>query len=579
LAVSKTIPSRARFVATSLLTIGGLLLLPGWAVDYSGATWHFDAGTILLVTVGCGWCALWPARIPPREQAPVLARRLLKILLIAIGILVTWIAVRRMLPAVFGARINAYQADMLLVITGGVERFLAGLNPYYIYHLPWEAALPYGPWLWLPYAVPHLLGADPRVFTLVMQCVVPLASVGASCVLVGSGRYLEAASLVLLSTVLLLHPSMVGFHHIGHTQVYWPLLFVFCYVLCLERWTMACLLAGSLVAARTTMVSLIPVFLYHLHVRGELTRRRATLLFLAAFLPFVPFLWMDAAAVRYALIGSYQRTVKEFVWVSTRGAHETLGVTGWLLRRHLERYVELAQVTSMLLVYGGAWRALRRGAAVEPWLALALLVFSMTTLWPVIYVYFDVFVLIVAALASRAMSTAPQPQGPLRVVIVPLAVATVIVASAGWVSPGASYTLDVGSPDAAPLTGAGFGQDSPTVEDGHTFVWIEGDVARVRLPRASRSDTPIHLLIRAPALADGRSQRLTALLNDRIVGVATVSRQWTDLRFVAPRRVWYYGFNLLELRFAGQSEPFAFGPGKDLQRVSAAIDVVRVGGG
>jgi hypothetical protein len=29
----------------------------------------------------------------------------------------------------------------VITITGGVERLLACLNPYHVYHVPWEAAL------------------------------------------------------------------------------------------------------------------------------------------------------------------------------------------------------------------------------------------------------------------------------------------------------------------------------------------------------------------------------------------------------------------------------------------------------
>ncbi len=46
------------------------------------------------------------------------------------------------------------RADMLIVIQEGIRRMLRGQNPYTMYHVPWDATLPYGPVLWLPYAVP-----------------------------------------------------------------------------------------------------------------------------------------------------------------------------------------------------------------------------------------------------------------------------------------------------------------------------------------------------------------------------------------------------------------------------------------
>ena len=112
--------------------------------------------------------------------------------------------------------------------------------------------------------------------------------------------------------------------------------------------------------------------------------------------------------------------MKEVVW-PTKGAHTTFGVTGFLLRHGTERHVELAQAVGMTVVYASAWRALSRGARPEPWLLLALLTFSMTTLWPVVYLYFDGFTLLAAALASSVLA----PVRPVRDLAAGLAVLAV----------------------------------------------------------------------------------------------------------------------------------------------------------
>src|SRR5207248_3311577 len=59
--------------------------------------------------------------------------------------------------------IDPQRADMLVVIREGIARFLQWKNPYTIYHVPWDAPLPYGPVLWLPFAIPYVLHVDIRV--------------------------------------------------------------------------------------------------------------------------------------------------------------------------------------------------------------------------------------------------------------------------------------------------------------------------------------------------------------------------------------------------------------------------------
>jgi hypothetical protein len=71
----------------------------------------------------------------------------------------------------------------------------------------------------------------------------------------------------------------------------------------------------------------------------------------------------------------------------------------------------VAQVLVMLVVYAAAWAALRRRQAAEPWMGVALLAFCMTTLWPVWYIFLDVFVFGAACVLVRA---APALYGRLR---------------------------------------------------------------------------------------------------------------------------------------------------------------------
>ena len=54
---------------------------------------------------------------------------------------------------------------MLVIIEHAISLFLEGGNPYSIHKVPWDAPLSYGPVLWLPFVVPHMLRIDLRVIT------------------------------------------------------------------------------------------------------------------------------------------------------------------------------------------------------------------------------------------------------------------------------------------------------------------------------------------------------------------------------------------------------------------------------
>ena len=217
-----------------------------------------------------------------------------------------------------------------------------------------------------------------------MQFVVPLSLFGDCSSSPFAGETAEGISLLSLALALTFDPDLQRFHAIGHTQIYWPLLLCFTVLLASRRYTAAAVVLGLMVAARTTFVSIVPVFFLFLASRRDLTVRQIAAFVIAAAVPFLPFLIADPETLRYAMFGVYLKLMKGFVWYSTTWTQNTYGITGRLLERGLERYVELVQVVALLAdVY--ALPGARYGAVVrpEPWLVLSLLVFSMTTLWPV----------------------------------------------------------------------------------------------------------------------------------------------------------------------------------------------------
>jgi hypothetical protein len=101
----------------------------------------------------------------------------------------------------------------------------------------------------------------------------------------------------------------------------------------------------------------------------------------------------------YALYGVYERVIKTAVWTDATVPH-TIGITGVLLSHHLNRFVELVQAGIMIAVYAMCWALLGRGRAPVALSGMALLAFSMTTLWPVYYLYFDVFLLFASGILA-----------------------------------------------------------------------------------------------------------------------------------------------------------------------------------
>jgi hypothetical protein len=443
------------------------------------------------------------------------------------------------------------RGDMLVIMDHAIARLMHGQNPYAVHHVPWDAPLTYGPLLWLPHVLSFLLGLDFRVLTLAAQFVIPSCCFLAAGIRAGRGEALRAALLFGLGAGAALHPGLMAFHEIGHTQVYWPLFPVLCLLLHQQRWTAAAICLGALASARTPMLALAPVFFLHLRAANALTFNRIVAFGAAVLLPYLPFLVVDAQAVKNGMFDTYVTVMKSYVWRSTDWAVETYGLTGRLLQHALQRYVEAVQVAALGVVYASAWRALARGSRVDPWLAMALLVFAMTTLWSVIYLYFDVWLLLVSALVvydgSWRLVSARRPV--MAVACVTLASAAIVLAAAS-VRPGSAYRLDLGTPSSAGYTGAGFGRDVTEQDDGRTIVWIEGATARIRVPRAGWSGATVRLAVRPYIAAPGAQQTVMASLNRHVLGRAVLAPGWQEISFRSRRRDWLYGFNMLELSFA-----------------------------
>ena len=527
-------------------------------------------GTLLLAASTAAVTTSWPPATPALTVRLKVWR---SVAVVCGGVVVLAMVASWLLPAVFEGPPDPYRGDMLVIIDHAITTFLAGGNPYAIHQVPWDAPLSYGPPLWAPLIVPHLVNTDPRILTLAAQLTVPAACVLAAARRAAAGNPTRALLLFGAGALIAFSPDIRAFHVIGHTQIYWPLLLLFCLLLAGGRQTAGAVSLGLLVAARTTLVAIVPVFFLHLLAGRALRPRHCAAFVLGAALPFLPFVLADAASVRYAMFGVYLKVMKGFVWHSTTWAVDTYGITGRLLESGLERYVEVVGLVALTITYAFAWRSLRRGERPEPWMALSLLVFSMTTFWSVLYLYFDVWVLLVSALVARdefAVSSARQSVGAVAACA---AGSLAIVVAAASVHPGARYSLDIGDPATAGFTGAGFGRDVGVPDGNRTVVWIEGTTARIRLPRASWRRGTIRIDIRPHTPVQGLDQRVLATLNDKAIGGAKLRDGWQEIAFAASARQWRYGFNVLTLSFTYAIPGASSG---DRRPLAAAIDRVTI---
>jgi hypothetical protein len=471
-----------------------------------------------------------------------------------------------------------YGADMLIVIREATRRFLNGRMPYTTYRTydaPWNIAMPYGPGLWGPFLVPQLLRLDFRFLTIAGELFVPVWCGVAAIVESARGRSAGAAAWLAVLAALVLTLDIQGFTLIGHTPVYWPLLPLFAVLTARSRWVQAACLLGVLVVARTTMVAVVPVLLmaaWHAD-RRRFPRALAALLVTVAVV-VVPFIVWDCRAIWDNMVLSYPRVMKESVWpVLARSGIETIGLTEWLLERHRESLVVPAQVLATAGVYGASWFAIRRRAAPLPWMALALFAFSMTGLYPVHYLYYDVLLLLVSGAIVETLEAGPVKMAAapwLASSMVPIA----LLAGATWAVMSPYPRVDAGDGSPGALMRAGFAMSE---SDGQRrFSWIVGHDATIILPRRSADAAVIVLTVQSPFGAADASQSVTAILNGSVLAHTTIPAGWREIRLTAPRSTWWVGFNQLHLVCSSTVSPRDVGAGDDPRELALAVSRVEV---
>jgi hypothetical protein len=520
--------------------------------------------TLVLVASVLRWRRVTPDPVARRS------RDLLPFLVGAVASVIVAAGACRWIERILANPIDPIHGDMLPVIAAVLHRALKGLDPYSIYHVPWEAPLGYGPVLWTPYFVPYFLHADLRLITLFGALVLPIWCAGAAVLETMRRDVVAAAIWLVLTTTILVNPDLTTFMIVGHTPSYWPLLPLFAWLATAERWRAAALVLGLVVVGRSTMVAGVPIFLMSVWLKDHREGWIALLLCIAPVIALMaPFAIWDPHALWYGMVAVYPRVIKEAIWSDPGGAiAHTIGITGWLVSHHLERFVEVMQACAVLGLWGIAWVAIRRGARPLPWMGLAVFVFCMTTLWPLYYIYFDVLVFFVsAAVAETIVSTSA---GSVTAAwLGSMALAAAAVALALGITTTRYPHVDFESADSRRWLYQGFAYSR--AEGEPALPWIWGYDAVVSLPRRSTSPALIVITVNPVVPPEGPPQRVTAFLNGRPLGSVEAARGWQSLRFAAPSLAWTIGANELKLVCTTSTPPILIGMSDDPRHLALAI--------
>ncbi|HEY7291599.1 MAG TPA: hypothetical protein VH583_17315 [Vicinamibacterales bacterium] len=461
--------------------------------------------------------------------------------------------------------------DMVPIVERGVHQILQGKNPYTTYYIPWKTTLSYGPVLWGPYVLPYVLHADLRIGSLLGSLFVPTACALCAAVSAFQKRFISTVAWLGMLWILASSSQLREFASYAHTPIYWPLIALFAWFVGRERWTPAAITCGLLVAARTTMIAIVPVFLICVwHRDRSRTLTLVVLVVLSALFPFLPFAIWNWSTLQYSMYGAYETVIKTAVW-GNGGGTDTVGLTGLLLRLGWQSYVEAAQAVVLIAVYVAAWIALGRGRRALPWMVVALFAFCATTLWPVYYIYLDVFVLaICVAMAETDWLLSHRPG---RVWLLAAAVSVAVLGVTIVRNVPRDTTIDVGTQTDRHWLYAGFADNE---DNGRTFAWVDGKAAEVLLPRRSRADAAVDIVCQPNLPTADAEQTMSVVLNGTVLGTVSLREGWQTVSLDAPARTWLIGLNDLTLSFSHAISPLEARLSADPRKLSVAFDRIDV---
>ena len=298
-----------------------------------------------------------------------------------------------MIEIILRIPIDPFRADMIPQLIMGLERVFSGQNPYIQIHrpnfVPWPLDFGYGPGLWAPYIIPYVLNIDLRLLSILCALAIPLTLVFAATYFSYHFKVIQALCLLLLSATIAFNAKLFAFTEIGHTQIYWPIIVLFCYFLSKDYIKTASFCLGLLVLSRTSMIFLTPVLTIYLWKFHREKLLQCLLTFSATVLiALVPFIIADAKTFYFNMYTKYFIVVKESVWTNKDWISTTFGTTSFLVKNQYTTFIGPLQYLFSIGLWIISYFSMREKKHVLIWMSASLMVFSMTTIWPVFYIFF-----------------------------------------------------------------------------------------------------------------------------------------------------------------------------------------------
>ncbi|MDP2025286.1 hypothetical protein [Sulfuriferula sp.] len=339
------------------------------------------------------------------HRLPTIPLLLIALVVVALGALVQskwgargttlfYLAAISVLYVVFVVQIyHKPGANMLEIIEAASVQFEAGHNPYRLYASIAPVPFSYLPALWLPYALPHALGWDVRVVSLVCFALIVL--------IFERGLKLGARGPALLSVTfypILFSPQIAQMIIHGHIWPYWVAVLAAAMLLYRGKLVAAALLVGLALAARQSyLFVLLPlaVFMWHQRGFGRMLGYAAVSLVVYAVI-VVPFSMWAGPGFWTQMYLSYSSATNALP------ALEQLNASTYLFAMGAERLLLPIQVALIVAWSWVAWRGAARGAG---WFAG---VAGLVYIWAVLFNPYVVRYLYLPGMLLLAMSLATQ---------------------------------------------------------------------------------------------------------------------------------------------------------------------------
>jgi hypothetical protein len=389
----------APFLAAVVLVSRGLLMAPSATVSerlIAALPWTGYAmmSTALLLTAYFYSHRLASIPLLPIALAVVVVGALLQRKWGARGTTLFYLAAVSVLYGVFVAQIyHIPGANMLQIIEAASGEFEAGHNPYRLYASIAPVPFSYLPALWLPYALPHALGWDVRVVSLICFALIVL--------IFERGLGLGARGPAVLSVTfypILFSPQIAQMIIYGHIWPYWVAVLAAAMLLHRGKFVAAAVLVGLALAARQSyLFVLMPlaVFMWRQLGFGRMLGYAAVSLVVYAVI-VVPFSVWAGSGFWAQMYLSYSSATNALP------ALEQLNASTYLFAIGAERLLLPIQVALIVAWSWAAWKGAARGAG---WFAG---VAGLVYIWAVLFNPYVVRYLYLPGMLLLAMSLATQ---------------------------------------------------------------------------------------------------------------------------------------------------------------------------